>query len=252
MAPVQVSSGTRDRVWMPGALLVLAAVGWWWSARMASQMSGGMTMADPVTSVSAAGFLVAWVAMMGAMMFPAIIPVVRLYGRAAVRGTVAPVPFFVGGYLLVWTALGVPAYLVWHALAGPISDGAPWAARLAGAVFVVAALYQVTPLKTACLRKCRSPLSFFMRHTGRLDRPQGAVRAGATHGLICVGCCWALMAVLVALGTMQLAWMLGLAGLIFLEKVTRFGERVALAAAPVFLAIGTVLVVFPHTLTYLV
>ena len=252
MARVHVSSGTRDRVWVPGALLVLAAVGWWWSARMASEMSGGMTMADPVASVSAAGFLVGWVAMMGAMMFPAIIPVVRLYGRAAVRGTVAPVPFFVGGYLLVWTALGVPAYLAWQALAGPISDGAPWAARLAGAVLVVAALYQLTPLKTACLRHCRSPMSFFMRHAAHLDRPEGAVRAGATHGLICVGCCWALMAVLVALGTMQLAWMLGLAGLIFLEKVTRFGERVALAAAPVFLAIGAALLVFPHAVTYLV
>jgi predicted metal-binding membrane protein len=91
-----------------------------------------------------------------------------------------------------------------------------------------------------------------MRNAARLDRPEGAVRAGATHGLICVGCCWALMAVLVALGTMQLAWMLGLAGLIFLEKVTRFGERVAVAAAPVFVAIGVVLLISPHAVTYLV
>lgn len=251
MGLVRVSSDTRDRVWIPGALLVLAAIGWWWSARMTAQMSGTMTMTNPAMSLSAAGFLVGWVAMMGAMMFPAIIPVVRLYARAATRGNVAPIPFFVGGYLLVWGALGIPAYFAWHALAGPISDNAPWAARLAGIVLVVAAIYQLTPLKTACLRHCRSPLSFFMHHGAHLDRPERALRAGATHGLVCVGCCWALMAVLIALGTMQLAWMLGLAGLIFLEKVARFGERVALAAAPVFLAVGAALVVAPHVMTYL-
>ena len=252
MVRVELPERTRDRFWIPGALLVVAAVGWWWSARMASPGSGDMAMTDPTMAVSAASFLVGWVAMMSAMMFPAIIPVVRLYDRAARRGNVAPVPFFVGGYLLVWSAIGVPAYFAWHALSGPISAGAPWVARLAGVVFVVAALYQATPLKTVCLRHCRSPLSFFMHNGVRLDRPAGALRAGGTHGLVCVGCCWALMAVLVSLGTMQLAWMFALAALIFLEKVAPFGERVSVIAAVVFLGIGAALLVSPAVLTDLI
>lgn len=252
MARIHVSERTRDRFWVPVALLLIAAVGWWWSAHMASLGSGDMAMTDPTMGVSAFGFLVGWVAMMSAMMFPAIIPVVRLYERAARRDTVAPVPFFVGGYLLVWSALGVPAFFAWHALAAPISDGASWAARLAGALFVVAAIYQITPLKAVCLRHCRSPMSFFMHHGEHLDRPTGAMRAGGTHGLVCIGCCWALMAVLVSLGTMQLAWMFAFAALIFLEKVAPFGERVAIAGAVVLVGAGATLLIWPPGLAHLI
>jgi predicted metal-binding membrane protein len=206
----------------------------------------------PGTEVLTVGaFLVAWLAMMTAMMFPAISPVVKLYGRAAAAGRVAPLPFFVAGYMAVWTTIGLPAYVVWRALMEPIGAGRPWAGRLAGVVLIGAAVWQLTPLKSVCLRHCRSPLSFFMRSGARVTHPVGAARMGATHGLFCLGCCWALMAVLVALGTMNLAWMAGLALLILLEKNTAVGESVGHFAAVGFATVGIVLLVRPEILSTL-
>lgn len=245
------------RIGLPAALLAFAAVGWWWSARMASDAMGagtgamdGMAM-DSGPAMSLASFLVAWLAMMAAMMFPAIAPVVKLYARASGAARVAPLPFFVSGYITVWTTLGLPAFFAWWALMDPIDDGRVWAARLAGSVLLAAAVWQLTPLKSICLRHCRSPMSFFLRFGRSIAGPFGALRMGATHGLFCVGCCWALMAVLVALGTMNLAWMLGLALLILLEKNAPQGERIAVAAGAVFAAFGVTLLLYPSTLTAL-
>jgi predicted metal-binding membrane protein len=222
---------------------------------MAGEMHGsGVGMARMETMgghevLTLGAFLVAWLAMMSAMMFPAISPVVRLYGRAAAAGRVAPLPAFVAGYIAVWSALGLPGYLGWRALMDPIAEGRTWAGRLAGVVLLLAAVWQLTPLKSVCLRHCRSPMSFFLRFGRSVTRPIGALRMGATHGLYCVGCCWALMAVLVAVGTMNVAWMAGLALLILLEKNAPHGERVAVAAAIVFITLGTVLVLHPSTLS---
>jgi predicted metal-binding membrane protein len=251
-------AGAALRIGIPAVLIGLAAVGWWWSVRMASDMDaagGGMDgMAgldgmggDSVLSLGAS--LLAWLAMMSAMMFPAISPVVRLYARAAAAGRVAPLPAFVAGYLAVWTALGLPGYVGWRVLMDPVAEGRTWAGRLAGGVLLVAAVWQLTPLKSICLRHCRSPLSFFLRFGGSVTRPLGALRMGTSHGLYCVGCCWALMAVLVAMGTMNLGWMVALALLILLEKNAPFGERIATAAAVVFVVLGVVLIVHPSTLT---
>lgn len=237
----------RDDTVVPAILLGLAVIGWWWSVRMGNQMAGGrgMNMSPAQVSMTFVAFTVAWVAMMGAMMFPAIVPVVMTYRRAAQRRQVASTPVFVTGYLVVWSAVGVPAFFVWRALQGPLSADAPWAARLAGCVFLVAALYQLSPLKSVCLRHCQTPMSFFLKQSQDLRQPLGAARAGAIHGLMCFGCCWALMAVLVALGTMQLVWMVALAALIFLEKVLSRGEGVARAAATVFLILGFILLIHP-------
>jgi predicted metal-binding membrane protein len=171
-------------------------------------------------------------------------------GRSAAAGRVAPLPFFVAGYVTVWTSIGLPAYAAWRALMDPVDEGRPWAGRLAGAVLVGAAVWQLTPLKAMCLRHCRSPISFFLRFGAKVTRPAGALRMGVTHGLFCLGCCWALMAVLIALGTMNLAWM-ALALLIRLEKNAPLGERLAQFAAVVFAAIGVALVLRPETLTTL-
>jgi predicted metal-binding membrane protein len=239
-------SPTADRVAVPAALLVVAGVGWWWSWRMSSM---DMDMEGPL---SVAGFLVAWLAMMTAMMFPAVIPVVRLYARAAARGTVAPLPVFVAGYIVVWTAIGLPVYWVWRSLMLPLDVARPWAGRLAGTALVAAAIWQLTPLKSVCLRHCRSPMSFFMRSGRRLGSVTGAVRAGATHGLFCLGCCWALMAVLVALGTMNVWWMVGLAALIFVEKNAPWGETAARTVAVAFAVAGVVLLVHPVAVRHLI
>lgn len=201
-------------------------------------------------SMSLSAYLVGWVAMMAAMMFPAIVPMVRMYARAASRRTIAPVPFFVSGYLAVWAAIGLPAYFAWRALADPLADGTPWVGRLAGATFVLAAAYQLTPLKTACLQHCRSPISFFLHHGGTtLETPRAAVRLGLAHGTYCLGCCWAIMAVLVAVGTMHLGWMVLLTALIALEKLSPRGERIALAAGAFFAGVGTYLLVVPAAVT---
>ena len=241
----------------PAVLVALAAVGWWWSARMASDMTasgetqmGGMAdMSGDALSLGA--FMVAWLAMMTAMMFPAVAPVVKLYGRAAAAGRVAPLPFFVAGYIAVWGSMGLPAYFAWRALMDPIAEARPWAGRLAGVVLVSAAVWQLTPLKSVCLRHCRSPISFFLRFGAKVSRPAGALRMGATHGLFCLGCCWALMAILVAMGTMNLAWMAALALLIIIEKSAPAGERVASLAALAFAVGGVLLLVRPEALTTL-
>lgn len=245
------------RVGAPLALLGLAGVGWWWSARMVDDMvsAGSMDMAGMAMSGDEAlglgAFLVAWLAMMTAMMFPAITPVVKLYGRAAAAGRVAPLPWFVAGYIAIWGAMGVPAYAAWRALMDPIEQVQPWAGRLAGVVLLVAAVWQLTPLKSACLRHCRSPISFFLRFGSKVSKPAGALRMGVTHGLFCLGCCWALMAILVALGTMNLAWMAALALLILVEKNAPAGERIALGAGAVFALLGVALLVRPETLSTL-
>ena len=224
---------------------------------MASDMSAsGSTAMDGMADMGAdvlglGAFIVAWLAMMTAMMFPAIAPVAKLYGRAAAAGRVAPLPFFVAGYIAVWTSIGLPAYFAWRALMEPIAEARPWAGRLAGVVLIAAAVWQLTPLKSVCLRHCRSPISFFLRFGANVARPSGALRMGVTHGLFCLGCCWALMAVLVAVGTMNLAWMAVLALLILIEKNAPAGERAATVAAVVFAGAGALLLVRPETLTTL-
>jgi len=256
-------------------LLVVASVGWWWAATAmdghampghtmpgmtdgagASDGMAGMEMAGDVMSSSAsagiahttttlAAFLVAWVAMMAAMMLPAVSPVVGLYRRAVEKGRAAPLPVFLLGYLLVWTVPGIPVYWAWRELAMPLSDGEVWAGRLAAGALLAAAAWQLGPVKAVCLKHCRSPLSFFMQHGGGLRRPVTALRLGLAHGGFCLGCCWLLMVVLVALGTMNLYWMAALAAVIFAEKVTRYGERVAQVTAVALAGLGVFLLIDP-------
>lgn len=242
-----VRDGVAVRYGIPFALLASGAVGWWWSVHMSGEMrSSAMDMRDPMSApMGAAAFLVAWLAMMAAMMLPAIVPVVKLYARASARGRLAPLPFFVAGYLVVWTLLGVPAYFAWRALDTPRAQGAHWVARLAGAVLVTCGVWQFTPLKELCLRQCRSPMSVFLRHGRRLERRRGAAGLGATHGLYCVGCCWAIFALLVALGTMNIGWMLILTALIVAEKTAPRGHRTAVVTGAIFVILGIVFLAAP-------
>lgn len=252
MTSVDARPVRRREAWIPLVLIAVAASAWGWSVQMADGMvapgevpPGGMTM----SAMSLATFMLAWFAMMTAMMFPAISPVVKLYARAANAGTVAPVPVFVVGYLLVWTAVGFPAYVAFRELEIPLMEARPWVGRWAGGAFLAAAAWQLTPLKALCLRHCRSPMSFFMRNGRGLERSSGAIRLGIIHGGYCLGCCWAMFAVLVALGTMHLAWMVGLTVLIVLERNGPRGEAVALAAGLAFAVLGTALLFEPTLIT---
>src|SRR5262249_18768922 len=148
-------------------------------------------------------FLGVWIVMMAAMMLPSVAPTVALYGRmTASRSPIRPL-LFTAGYLLTWTAVGLGAFALaraGHALFGDVlawDRGGRW---VAGATLLVAAVYELTPLKDACLGKCRSPFGFLMGYWR--DGPFGALRMGLKNGAWCVGCCWALMAALFALGLM--------------------------------------------------
>jgi predicted metal-binding membrane protein len=125
-------------------------------------------------------------------------------------------------------------------------------ARLVGVTLLATAVFQLTPLKAVCLRHCRSPLTFFMARRGSLSRPGAAMRAGATHGLYCLGCCWALMAVLIVLGGMQLGWALALAAVITAEKLVPWGAPVSRAVAVVALGLGVSLIISPSLLNHLI
>jgi predicted metal-binding membrane protein len=175
---------------------------------------GGMAM------LGGGVFIVTWVVMMVAMMFPAVAPMVLTHARIVRSrgGGTMPTVAFVLGYLVVWTGAGlVPLGIIQilgSSFAAPVDV---WLPRLSGAVVVLAGVYQLTPLKNACLRACRSPLSFILTHDFG-GGSSAAARAGISHGLYCLGCCWALMAVLAVLGLMNLAWMAVFAVVFFLEK----------------------------------
>jgi predicted metal-binding membrane protein len=193
-----------------------------------------------------ATFLVAWAVMMAAMMFPAAAPMLLLFrtvaaSRRARGGAFVPTWVFAAGYLLVWTAVGAATWVlvrVGSELAGRLgeADRATWAPLALGAVLVVAGLYQLTPLKRVCLDHCRTPLGFVTRHWR--DGRRGALRMGVVHGAYCLGCCWALFAVLVAAGVMSLAWMLLLTLVVFAEKVLPIGRWGPRAVGAAFLLLG--------------
>lgn len=230
------------------ALVALAATAWWLTAMMSADMRGDSMM----TPMSLGLFLLAWSLMMAAMMLPAVTPVVRLYQRAAAAGRVAPSAYFVVAYLVVWALSGLPAYLLWRILAMPLHEGASWALRLAGATLLFAGAYQLTPLKRACLRHCRSPMSYFMRLRGSLERPGGAFRAGLLHAAYCCGCCAALMAVLVAAAAMNLWWAVLIAIGVFVERNVRWGTGFATGLGLVLATLGTAVVVSPTLLSHLI
>ena len=203
-------------------------------------------------AMGASAFVLAWLVMMAAMMLPAAAPVVALYALAARRGVVAAVSVFVAGYLCVWSVSALPAYAVAQAMAAPLMAGESWVARLVGGTLLGAAAYELTPLKDACLRRCRSPLSFYLSRSGRWSDPRRAFAAGAEHGLYCAGCCWALMAVLVVVGGMQLGWALSLALVISAEKLLPGAGLLMRLTAVAAAVLGVALLLSPSLLAHLV
>ena len=206
----------RLRLALIATLFALAIVAW----VVTDDRMGGMD-AGPGTDPGALGFYVsAWVVMMAAMMFPSIVPMVLAYARIQKvrreRGQGIPAfttSVFVAGYLVSWTLFGLAAYGLVELVRSFDIDALSWdrgGPYLAGGVIVAAAVYQLTPAKDACLTKCRTPVDFVMGywHEGY----GGALRMGVTHGAWCVGCCWALMAALFALGVMSIGWMVFVAG----------------------------------------
>jgi predicted metal-binding membrane protein len=196
-----------------------------------------------------AWFVGVWVVMMAAMMFPSVAPTVALYSRMTKsRSPVAPF-VFTSGYLLAWTSIGALAYAVATAGGRIWGDLLAWdrAGRwVAGGTLIVAAVYELTPLKDVCLGKCRSPLGFLLG-SWRGGR-SGPLQMGAKHGAWCIGCCWALMASLFALGVMSIAWMALVAGLIAFEKLIPSHRIATYTTAAILLVLGVLLIAAPDTI----
>jgi predicted metal-binding membrane protein len=223
-------------------LVGLAGLGWWWSLQQMAGMDNG-----PWTGLGTFGwFISVWVVMMAAMMFPSVAPTVALYARMS-RNRWTPM-VFVAGYLAIWTGAGVVAFLV-GVLAGRAAPDLQWdqAGRvLTGTTLLVAAAYELTPLKNVCLSKCRSPLGLLLGSWR--DGWSGALRMGMRNGAWCVGCCWALMASLFALGVMSAVWMAVVAGLIALEKILPWRRTATYGTAVVLLTLGVLVLAAPQAL----
>ena len=227
----------RDRFIIVGGVAVITTLAWIWLANMALDMPSGnmMSMAsmDPWASGELYSMLVMWVIMMVGMMLPSATPMILIYTRAVQKknsGTDAKIlsAVFITGYLLIWSLFSVGATLLqaglqdFNLISAMLESNSD---SLAGILFVMAGLYQITPLKRACLNGCRSPLNFIL-NSWRPGRT-GGLLMGLEHGLLCVGCCWMMMLLLFAIGVMNLFWGASLAVLVLIEKAFPRGEWTA-------------------------
>ena len=194
-------------------------------------------------------FAAGWTLMVIAMMLPGSLPLINLFSRMVARrpDRAALLVRLILGYLGVWAIFGAVAFrgdAYVHAAAArrpAVGDAAQW---IGVAVLLLAAIYQVTPLKEMCLTKCRSPYSFVAEHWRGKNAAAEALRLGVAHGLFCVGCCWTLMILMFAIGGVNLGWMLGLGAAMAAERSFRWGRYltvplgVALLAAAAGLILG--------------
>jgi predicted metal-binding membrane protein len=237
-------AAVRARSALIALLVALAAISWWWSVEQMRGMDQG-----PWTGLGTLGWFVGvWIVMMAAMMLPSVSPTVALYSRMGRQPSRLSSLVFAAGYLVTWTAAGVATFAAATATGGIGGDVLAWnrAGRwLGGVTLVLAAVYELTPLKDICLGKCRSPLGFFLGawRDGRL----GALQMGVKHGAWCVGCCWALMASLFALGLMSIVWMALVAAMITLEKILPWRRVAVGATAAILLTLGVLVLASPDT-----
>jgi predicted metal-binding membrane protein len=247
---------SRERYLILALLLILTLAAWafliWAPIPMQSAGSVGLTM-----GLSGSLFLLIWVVMMVAMMFPSAAPMILMFSRiyAGKRQqpqeglTFVPTWIFVSAYLLIWVLFGVIAYIAALAVEA-LAQNWPWladnAGRIGGALLIVGGLYQLSPLKEACLAKCRTPLGFILGSWR--SGYGGSFRMGLEHGIYCLGCCWLLFVILFPLGIMNVAAMAVLALLIYAEKIFAAGRRIAQLAAVALVAYGVVVIAVPGTL----
>jgi predicted metal-binding membrane protein len=241
VSPLQTA---RKHPEVVAALLVAAGLAWWWTAEQMAGMDGA-----PGADLGTLGwFTGSWAVMMAAMMLPSFGPTLAVYATpGAGAGRAGRAVLFGLGYLLVWTVVGVLAYagfelgksllgsdLAWH-------NGGRW---LSGGLVAVAAAYQFVPLKRACLTRCRGHLA--KPPANRAHGPAPALVAGARSGIWCVGCSWALMIALFALGVMSVTWMIVIAALVALEKTSPWPLTARLSTAAVLVVLAVGILAAPH------
>jgi len=255
----------REQVIALAALAMIAALAWLWILREAARMAGMdmpamadvrmnhmLMMSARFTdwSLPLVAYLFAmWFIMMIGMMTPSVAPLLLLHrgvARHAARGghRFASSAWFYGGYLVAWGAFSLLATLAQWALESlammtPSMSTAD--RRLGAAVLILAGVYQWLPIKHACLAHCRAPLSFLQRHGGFPSSATGALRLGLTHGLYCVGCCWALMLLLFTFGVMNVLWIAGLMIFVLIERLVPGAHWIARAAGVLAVLGGVIL-----------
>lgn len=221
-------------------LLAVAALAWAGVVAYARHMGNGAgTMGMQVVE-----FLPMWGAMMAAMMLPAVAPVATLYAKTITANRGPRLTLFVGGYLLAWTLTGVPAYYALRVVDHLAGDGWMVMRVTAAGTLGAAAAYQLSPLKSRCLRHCRSPLGQLLRY-GNFKGPARELRVAAHHALYCIGCCWALMALFVAFGVMNVWAMLALTAIVLAEKLLPRGEALGRVAGGLAVALGLLVLASP-------
>lgn len=235
-------------VYVLALLAWVAMVGRWLPMPSAGGGGAAMRMTDPgvpeamATGAGAVGwalYLLMWGVMMVAMMYPSSVPLVRMYhqtlGDRPRRERLLRVGAFLGGYTALWTVVGVVPLAVNYAV--PLSALAGTDLLFGGTLLVLGA-YQLSPYKDRCLDHCRTPLGFLMTHS----RPgvRGAARMGFDHGTFCLGCCWALFAFMVVVGTMNLVWMALITVVLSVERAVSWGDRLARVVGVVAVAGGVV------------
>ncbi len=242
----------RDRATVfTSVILLLVAAAAWIFVVLSSVHGEDMAMAMPMSISGGLVFTTCWAVMMAAMMLPSALPMVGLYG-AMRRGAGAtstkgvPVAVFTLVYLGVWAVTGLPVYFAHTLLAGLPGSTLAYAIAV---ILVAAGVYQLSPLKQVCLRVCRSPLGFLLGHW-RAGR-RGSLALGWSHALYCLGCCWALMLVLVAAGAMGLPWVLLITALVAAEKLMPGGEWIARIAGSALVLLGVTVALRPELVTAL-
>jgi predicted metal-binding membrane protein len=256
MTRTLIASPTAQRSVVLAMLLAVAAACWGW---LLARSGGGAgmdmaAMARPTMGLPATAFLVMWVVMMVAMMFPTTAPMVLTFhriqsGKRARGEAFVSTWVFVAGYTTVWAAAGIAAYLgaiAAEAVGARLGLSAAAAARIGGAFLILAGIYQLTPYKNICLSKCRSPIGFLL--SAWRDGAIGALRMGFEHGASCLGCCWLLMVILFPLGVMNLGAMAIVMLVVFAEKALPW-ERVAVwGTAGALILYGAVVITVPRAL----
>ena len=260
LVPTQPAVLRRDCVIIVLALGLLTGLAWsllWLSAdmsmggtdmtgfRMIPSGMGLMISADmPWRAMEFAFVFAMWTVMMVGMMTPSAAPMILMYARVgrqiqAHGRPLAATVWFATGYFLVWIAFALLATLVqWAFDRTALLEMATTSTAVGGLLFVAAGSYQWTRLKDVCLTQCQKPFAFLMRQGGFRGDALGSLVLGVRHGAYCVGCCWALTALLLVGGVMNVLWIILLALLIVLEKVAPFGRQIALLAGVVLIAAG--------------
>ena len=235
--------------WSPStiALLAAAALAWTGVIAYAREMGNG----PGTMGLSVREFMPMWGGMMAAMMLPAVAPVATLYARTIKTSRTVRLALFVAGYLVAWTVVGFPAYYVLRAVDHFAADSDTALRNIAALTLVAAGVYQLSPLKSRCLRHCRSPLAQLL-HYGNVKGPLRDLKVALHHAGYCLGCCWALMALFVAFGVMNVWVMIGLAAIVLAEKVLRSGDAIGRIAGLVFIVVAALVMASPSVADALV